>query len=204
MIHLIILQNSCSRDCCKVYWKIHVTPNYRFFLMNSMLTNFPKKSAQLFSFEFCKILKTSFKHYYTLQLFLKLFNTYRKTPVSSLFCNKVAGLRPATFLKKRLQHRCFPVNIAKFLRAPISRISANGYLYILFIIFTPFFVSLSNLVGLKKFLSTCFISFYKLARLLIILYLSNIYFKVTAFAILHRCFHIFNVAVTQNSVKQKI
>ena len=28
----------------------------------------------------------------------------------SLFFNKVAGLRPATLLKKRLLHRCFPVN----------------------------------------------------------------------------------------------
>ena len=30
--------------------------------------------------------------------------------------NKVAGLRPATLLKKRLWNRCFPVNFAKFLR----------------------------------------------------------------------------------------
>ena len=36
----------------------------------------------------------------------------------SLFFNKVAGLRPATLLKKRLWHRCFPVNFAKILRAP--------------------------------------------------------------------------------------
>ena len=36
----------------------------------------------------------------------------------SLFLNKVAGLRLATLLKKRLWHRCFPVNLAKFLRAP--------------------------------------------------------------------------------------
>ena len=28
------------------------------------------------------------------------------------------GLRPATILKKRLWHRCFPVNFEKFLRAP--------------------------------------------------------------------------------------
>ena len=28
------------------------------------------------------------------------------------------GLRPATLLKKRLWHRCFPVNFAKFLRTP--------------------------------------------------------------------------------------
>ena len=37
----------------------------------------------------------------------------------SLFFNKVAGLRPATLLKKRLWYRCFPVNFAKFLRTPI-------------------------------------------------------------------------------------
>ena len=36
----------------------------------------------------------------------------------SLFSNKVASLRPATLLKKRLWHRCFPVNFAKFLRTP--------------------------------------------------------------------------------------
>ena len=36
----------------------------------------------------------------------------------SLFFNKVAGLRLATVLKKRLWHRCFPLNFAKFLRTP--------------------------------------------------------------------------------------
>ena len=34
----------------------------------------------------------------------------------SLFFNKVAGLSSATLLKKRLWHRCFPVNFVKFLR----------------------------------------------------------------------------------------
>ena len=34
----------------------------------------------------------------------------------SLFFNKVAGLRPATLLKKRLWHRFFTVNFAEFLR----------------------------------------------------------------------------------------
>ena len=33
----------------------------------------------------------------------------------SLFFNKVAGLRPETLLKKRLWHRCFPMNFAKVL-----------------------------------------------------------------------------------------
>ena len=29
--------------------------------------------------------------------------------------------RPAALLKKRLWHRCFPVNFAKFLRTPVSQ-----------------------------------------------------------------------------------
>ena len=37
------------------------------------------------------------------------------------FFNKVAGLRPATLLKKRLWHRCFPEKFAKFLRTPFIR-----------------------------------------------------------------------------------
>ena len=38
----------------------------------------------------------------------------------SLFLNKVAGLRPATLLKMKLWHKCFPVSFAKFLRIPFS------------------------------------------------------------------------------------
>ena len=36
----------------------------------------------------------------------------------SLFFNKVAGLGPAFCLKKRIWHRCFPVNFVKFFRTP--------------------------------------------------------------------------------------
>ena len=42
----------------------------------------------------------------------------RKHLCHSIFFNKVPGLRPATLLKNRLWHRCFPVNFAKFLRTP--------------------------------------------------------------------------------------
>ena len=35
-----------------------------------------------------------------------------------LFFGKVTGLWPATLLKKRLWHRCFPVNFVKFLQTP--------------------------------------------------------------------------------------
>ena len=55
----------------------------------------------------------------------------------SLFFNKVTDLRPVSFLvklqtwdlKKRLWHRCFPVNFGKFLRALFHRtppLAASG------------------------------------------------------------------------------
>ena len=40
--------------------------------------------------------------------------------LESLF-NKVAGLSACSFIKKRLQHRCFPVKLAKFLRTSILK-----------------------------------------------------------------------------------
>ena len=48
---------------------------------------------------------------------LKKFTKFTgKHLCQSLFFNKVASLRPATLLKKRLWHRCFLVNFVKFLR----------------------------------------------------------------------------------------
>ena len=35
-----------------------------------------------------------------------------------LFFNKGAGLMPVTLLKKRLCHKCFPVNSVKLLKTP--------------------------------------------------------------------------------------
>ena len=39
-----------------------------------------------------------------------------------LFFNNVAGMRPATLLKKKLWHRCFLVNLAKFPRTPLGNL----------------------------------------------------------------------------------
>ena len=44
------------------------------------------------------------------------------------FFYKVAGLRPATFLKKRFGHMCFPVNFVKFLRSSFYRTHSSGCL----------------------------------------------------------------------------
>ena len=42
----------------------------------------------------------------------------RKHLCLSPFLNTFTGLRPAALFKKRLWHRCFPVNFVKFLRTP--------------------------------------------------------------------------------------
>ena len=43
----------------------------------------------------------------------------KKTCVTISFFDQ--DTKPATLSKKRFQHRCFPVNIAKFLRTPIFK-----------------------------------------------------------------------------------
>ena len=40
--------------------------------------------------------------------------------LESLF-NKVAGFQVCNFIKKSLQHRCFPVKFTKFIRPPILK-----------------------------------------------------------------------------------
>ena len=56
------------------------------------------------------------------KVFLKIHQNLQENTgarVSFLIKLQASGLRPAALLKKRLWHRCFPVNFAKFLRAPI-------------------------------------------------------------------------------------
>ena len=48
----------------------------------------------------------------------------------SLIFNRVAGLRSAILLKKKLWHKCFPVKFAKFLRTPfLQNPSASDWSY---------------------------------------------------------------------------
>ena len=55
------------------------------------------------------------------KVFLKVLQYSQKnTCVESLF-NNVASLKTCNFIKKRLQHKCFPVNSATFLRTPILK-----------------------------------------------------------------------------------
>ena len=59
---------------------------------------------------------------YKNKLFFKFRNIHRKTSVLQSF---IGVLKVCNFLKKRLQHRCFSVNIQKFLRAFILKSSCE-------------------------------------------------------------------------------
>ena len=62
--------------------------------------------------------------------FLKILqNPQEKHLCQSLFFNKVAGLRSATLLKKKLWYRCFPVKFAKFLRTPFVQNTSGRLSY---------------------------------------------------------------------------
>ena len=76
-------------------------------------------------------------------------------PTSIWFCLKfVKGsrcARPATLLKKRLWHRCFPVNFAKFLRTPfLQNTSGRLLLKAIFFLWTEL---LENLLLAKYLIS---------------------------------------------------
>ena len=55
------------------------------------------------------------------KVFLEISQNSQENTCARVLFNKVAGLRPATLLKKRLCHRCFPVNFVKYLRTPFYR-----------------------------------------------------------------------------------
>ena len=53
--------------------------------------------------------------------FLKFWKFHWKTSVLESLFNKAAGLKACSLIKKRLQHKCFPLKFAKFLKIPILK-----------------------------------------------------------------------------------
>ena len=48
----------------------------------------------------------------------KNFTDFTGKHMCQISFNKVSGLKACNFIEKRLQHRCFPMKFAKFLRTP--------------------------------------------------------------------------------------
>ena len=67
---------------------------------------------------FVKVQKQPPEVFFKKTVLTNLTKVTRKHLCQNLIFNKVAGLRLATLLEKRLWNRCFPVNFAAFLRTP--------------------------------------------------------------------------------------
>ena len=77
------------------------------------LLNFDQKQTT----EILTVVRSSHQRCSVTKVVLRNFTKFTgKHLYQRLFFNKVAGLSPASLLKKKLWHRCFPVNFAKFLR----------------------------------------------------------------------------------------
>ena len=57
-------------------------------------------------------------------------NIYRKRTVLESFFNKIAVLGSDSFIRNRLQHRCFLKNISKFLRTAFLKNNSGGCCFI--------------------------------------------------------------------------
>ena len=63
---------------------------------------------------------------FTRQVFLKILQNSQDKTCARVFLNKVGGFQPATLLKRRLQHMCFP-NVATFSKKSSGRLLLNIY-----------------------------------------------------------------------------
>ena len=64
------------------------------------------------------------------KLILKISHIHLGAPVFEFLFNNIASLKTCTFIKKRLERRCFPVTIEKLLIASFLKTSANGCFFI--------------------------------------------------------------------------
>ena len=103
------IEEETNRMYWLTYWYVYFLKSYTDLWRN--LFTWLSNSWQILSYSqkqpqevFCK------------KSLLKNLAKFTGKHLQSLFFNKVAGIKPATLLKKRLWHRCFPVNLAKFLR----------------------------------------------------------------------------------------
>ena len=100
---------------------------------------------------------------------LKNFTKFtEKHLCQSLFFNQVAGLRPATLLKKRLWHRCFLVNFVKFLKAPFLQNTSDRQLLQEVLLYKP---CINTFLVLVRYHENLFWLHFRMT----LIYFSNIY-----------------------------
>ena len=105
----------------KSFFDLSETKVYFFKIQSILSGNFVKKTIALYVVVSNFLQKQSSGGVLRKKCSLKFHNISKKTPVLESLFNRVAGLKACSFIKKLLKCRCFPVNIAKFLRTPILK-----------------------------------------------------------------------------------
>ena len=88
----------------------------RMFFKVSVLKNFANFTGKHLCWSLSLSTLQAFRRCSSKQVFLKILQFHWKTPMLESLLNKVAGLKAWNFIKKRLQHRYFPMKLAKFWR----------------------------------------------------------------------------------------
>ena len=76
--------------------------------------------------EYCPIRKQSLADVLQNMYSSKFCKIYRKTSVLESLFNEVEGLNTCNFIKKRLQHECFPVNFCEIFKITFLQNICSG------------------------------------------------------------------------------
>ena len=114
-----------TSDDCFCLWSIARRCSQKSLRLERSLKIATKSSIWWFSwaqlFFICVVQEAANRGVSIKSYILKIFALFTGKQLCWSLFNKIAGLKTCNFVKNRLQHNCFPVNIAKFLRAPILR-----------------------------------------------------------------------------------
>ena len=115
----------CLHLPIKSFWRY----NYKTFIINLWICRISKKKSFKVTWKFTNSPEVAAQRCFVKKVFLKTWQDSQENTCArvsfliklqvwgqSLFLNKVAGLRPATLLKRRLWRWCFSVNFSKLLR----------------------------------------------------------------------------------------
>ena len=132
MIHVVTVIRRVL--CVRILSKVILLENYKYWFLSFGFyihwnnLKWRLKCYRCFPVNFAKLLRTPFSQNTSGRLLLKIkllfiYNSEKTTPIYlKNTCARVfsflSGLCPTTLLKKRLWHRWFPVNFAKYLRTP--------------------------------------------------------------------------------------
>ena len=123
------LINGYSEKFCKIHRKTHLPQSlFQQFIINKFLrtsftehlwTSACRKSSRVSAKLICTEAATG--GVLQKRCSQKFRKFYRKTLLFESLFNKVTGLRACNFIKKRLQHSSFPVQLDKFLKTSLLK-----------------------------------------------------------------------------------